>query len=158
MTHKCAIVDVPFSGAKGGVRIDPSRYSRDELERITRRYTAELIKKNFIGPRVDVPTPDYGASGRETAWISDTYATFSPGQIDAAACVTGKPVAQGGIRGRVVYLGLREACDSTEDMKKIGLSRGVAKSDPHIPDLRTAAFVDAIEKIAVSYMELGIFP
>jgi glutamate dehydrogenase (NAD(P)+) len=94
-------------------------------------YTAELIKKNFIGPGVDVPAPDYGTGPREMAWIADTYAAFNPGQIDALACVTGKPVTQGGIRGRIeatgrgVYFGLREACDQAEDMKDHGLSRGL---------------------------------
>ena len=132
MTYKCALVDVPFGGAKGGVQIDPKHYTVDELERITRRYTAELIKKNFIGPGVDVLAPDYGTSGREMAWIFDTYASFHPGQIDAAACVTGKPITQGGVQGRVeatgrgVYFGLREACESAEDMKRVGLSPGLA--------------------------------
>ena len=132
MTYKCALVDVPFGGAKGGVQIDPNRYTPDELERITRRYTAELIKKNFIGPGIDVPAPDYGTSAREMAWIFDTYASFYPGQIDASACVTGKPITQGGVQGRVeatgrgVYFGLREVCEQAEDMKRIGLMPGLA--------------------------------
>ncbi len=131
MTYKCAIVDVPFGGAKGAVRIDPKKYSEEELQRITRRYTTELIKKNFIGPAVDVPAPDYGTGAREMAWIADTYVTFHGEQIDALGCVTGKSVAQGGIRGRTeatglgVYYGLREACDNEEDMKALGLERGI---------------------------------
>jgi glutamate dehydrogenase (NAD(P)+) len=131
MTYKCAIVDVPFGGAKGGIRIDPRRHTVEELERITRRYTAELIKKNFIGPGLDVPAPDYGTGPREMAWIADTYSAFNPGQIDALACVTGKPLTQGGIRGRVeatgrgLYFGLREACADADDMKRLGLSPGL---------------------------------
>jgi len=131
MTYKCAIADLPFGGAKGGVAIDTKKYTVEELEHITRRYTAELIKKNFIGPGVDVPAPDYGTGPREMAWIEDTYTAFNPGHIDAAACVTGKPVTQGGIRGRVeatgrgIYFGLREACSHAEDMKALGLSPGL---------------------------------
>jgi glutamate dehydrogenase (NAD(P)+) len=131
MTYKCAIVDVPFGGGKGGVRIDAKQYDAEEMERITRRYTAELIKKNFIGPGVDVPAPDYGTGPREMSWIADTYSAFNPGQIDALACVTGKPVTQGGVRGRVeatgrgVYFGLREACADADDMKALGLSTGL---------------------------------
>ncbi len=123
MTYKCALVDVPFGGAKGAVRVDRSKYSEGELERITRRYTYELFSKNLIGPGMDVPAPDYGTGPREMAWIVDTYATLARGEIDALGCVTGKPVTQGGVRGRAestgrgVYFALREALNDKEDMK-----------------------------------------
>jgi len=132
MTYKCAIVDVPFGGAKGGVKINPWEFSPEELEKLTRRYTSELIRRNMIGPSVDVPAPDYGTGSREMAWIYDTYRTFNGDDIDAAGCVTGKPVNQSGIRGRTeatgrgVFYGIREACESTEDMKKLGLQPGIA--------------------------------
>ena len=131
MTYKCAVVDVPFGGAKGAVKINPKEYSRNELEQITRRYTAELIKKNFIGPALDVPAPDYGTGAREMAWIADTYLAFHPEQVDALGCVTGKTVSQGGIRGRNeatglgVFYGLREVCAHAEDMKTLGLEKGI---------------------------------
>jgi len=131
MTYKCAIVNVPFGGAKGGIRINPKKYSQYELEKITRRYTAELIRKGFIGPGTDVPAPDYGTGEREMAWILDTYSAMHPGEIDAAGCVTGKPVTQGGVRGRReatglgVFFGLREVCSLPDTMKKVGLSLGV---------------------------------
>jgi glutamate dehydrogenase (NAD(P)+) len=132
MTYKCAIVDVPFGGAKGGVAIDTKKYTADEIQQITRRYTSELIRASFIGPGIDVPAPDYGTGPREMAWIADTYMTFHPGSIDALGCVTGKPVSQGGIRGRVeatgrgIYFGLREACLESDDMKALGLATGLA--------------------------------
>jgi glutamate dehydrogenase (NAD(P)+) len=131
MTYKCAIVDVPFGGAKGGIRIDKKKYSDDTLERITRRYTTELIKKNFIGPGIDVPAPDYGTGEREMSWIVDTYVAFHPGEINAYGCVTGKSIPNGGVRGRReatgrgVYFGIREACNIAEDMKKLGLTTGI---------------------------------
>jgi glutamate dehydrogenase (NAD(P)+) len=131
MTYKCALVDVPFGGAKGAVRIDTTKYSEGELERITRRFTYELYAKNLIGPGLDVPAPDYGTGPREMAWIVDTYAMLAPGSIDALGCVTGKPVTQGGVRGRTeatgrgVYFGLREAVSYEEDLKSIGLKAGV---------------------------------
>jgi glutamate dehydrogenase (NAD(P)+) len=130
MTYKCAVMDIPFGGAKGAVKIDPKNYTHEELERITRRYTAELIKKNFIGPGLDVPAPDYGTGQREMAWVADTYAAFNPGQIDALACVTGKSVSQGGISGRLeatgrgVCFALKEIVSHAEDMKRIGLTPG----------------------------------
>ncbi len=131
MTYKCAIVNVPFGGGKGGIKIDPKKYSAYDLEKITRRYTAELIKKNFIGPGTDVPAPDYGTGAREMAWILDTYVAMHPGEIDAAGCVTGKPVSQGGVRGRTeatglgVFYGLREVCNMPKVVEKLGLTLGV---------------------------------
>lgn len=132
MTFKCAIVNVPFGGAKGGVSINPKNYTVEELERITRRYTVELIKKNFIGPAIDVPAPDYGTGEREMSWIADTYATMNPGQLDALACVTGKPLSLHGIAGRRaatgrgVAIAVRECVDIAEDMKPLGLTPGLA--------------------------------
>jgi len=131
MTYKCAIVNVPFGGGKGGIRINPKKYSAYELEKITRRYTAELIKKNFIGPGTDVPAPDYGTGEREMSWILDTYTAMHPGEIDAAGCVTGKPITQGGVRGRReatglgVFFGLREVCNMEDVMMRLGLTVGV---------------------------------
>jgi len=130
MTFKCAIVDVPFGGGKGAVRIDRSKYSPGEIERITRRYTFEMLAKNFIGPGIDVPAPDYGTGPQEMVWVADTYATLSPG-LNSAGCVTGKPIPHGGIRGRLeatgrgICYGLREVCDRTADMKRLGLEPGL---------------------------------
>lgn len=131
MTYKCAIVDVPFGGAKGGVKISPRNTPPEILETITRRYTTELIKKNFIGPGIDVPAPDYGTGEKEMAIIADTYTTLVSGDVDGYACVTGKPVSQNGVQGRteatgrgVVYA-LAQVTSYKDDMKKIGLTAGL---------------------------------
>ena len=132
MSYKCAIVNVPFGGAKGGIKINPKNYSLAELENITRRYTVELIKKNFIGPAIDVPAPDYGSGEREMSWIADTYLTMNPGQLDALGCVTGKPLALHGIHGRKeatgrgVAIAIRECVNVAEDMQSLGLTTGLA--------------------------------
>lgn len=132
MTYKCAIVNVPFGGAKGGIKINRKNYSEAEIERITRRYTYELVSKNFIGPGIDVPAPDYGTGPKEMAWIVDTYRSLTDDPLTAAACVTGKPVTLGGVRGRTeatglgTFYGIREACSIEEDMKKLGLKTGLA--------------------------------
>jgi glutamate dehydrogenase (NAD(P)+) len=164
MTFKCAIVDVPFGGAKGGIRIDSRNYSTAELERLTRRYTFELKKKNFIGPGVDVPAPDYGTSAREMAWIADTYMGLSGNEVDYLACVTGKPVAQGGIRGRNeatgrgVFFGIREACEVTEDMQALGLGTGLEGKTVVIQGLgnvgyHTARFLEQAGAVLVGLAE-----
>ncbi|MEM7048978.1 MAG: Glu/Leu/Phe/Val dehydrogenase [Acidobacteriota bacterium] len=131
MTYKCAVVNVPFGGAKGGVRIERGRFSDEEIERVTRRYTFELYSKGFIGPGVDVPAPDYGTGGTEMSWILDTFSSLTTEPLDALACVTGKPVGQGGIRGRSeatgrgVFFGIREACENAPDMAALGLATGL---------------------------------
>ncbi|MEL6391892.1 MAG: Glu/Leu/Phe/Val dehydrogenase [Bacteroidota bacterium] len=131
MSYKCAIVDVPFGGAKGGVKITPWEYEPEELESITRRYTTELLRRDMIGPASDVPAPDYGTGAREMAWIYDTYRAFHPNDINAAGCVTGKPVNQNGVRGRTeatgrgVYYGVREACETKDLMDRLGMDVGI---------------------------------
>jgi glutamate dehydrogenase (NAD(P)+) len=131
MTYKCALVDIPFGGAKGAVKIDPKKFSLDQLEGITRRYASELIKRNMLGPGSDVPAPDMGTGEREMAWIQDTYSSKNMMDLNAAACVTGKPIALGGIRGRTeatglgVYYSINEALSYQEDCKKLGLTPGL---------------------------------
>jgi len=132
MTYKCAVVDVPFGGAKGGVSIDPKKYSVHELEVITRRYTMELHKYGMIGPARDVPAPDVGTGPREMAWIKDTYVSlFGGDDIAATGCVTGKPISQGGIAGRTeatglgLYFATREFLADAAFARAAGLSPGL---------------------------------
>ncbi len=132
MTYKCAIVGVPFGGAKGGIRVDSHAISDGFRERLVRRYTTELFKKNFIGPAIDVPAPDYGTGEREMAWIADTYTVLAQNEMHPYACVTGKPLTLHGIQGRReatglgVYFGVRECLANAEDMRPLGLATGIA--------------------------------
>jgi len=132
MTFKCALVGVPFGGAKGGVKINPRTISDGFRERLTRRYTAELVRKNFIGPNVDVPAPDYGTGEKEMAWIADTYQNLRMNESNPYACVTGKPVEMQGIPGRTkatglgVFYGIRYCLETEEEMKAYNIEPGVA--------------------------------
>jgi glutamate dehydrogenase (NAD(P)+) len=127
MSYKCAIVDVPFGGSKGGLKIDPRQHTEEELELITRRFTRELSKRDFINPSMNVPAPDVGTGEKEMAWIADAYRHQYPDDINSLACVTGKPVTQGGIpgrreaTGRGVQYALREFFRHPEDVKGAGL-------------------------------------
>jgi glutamate dehydrogenase (NAD(P)+) len=133
MTFKLAVADVPFGGAKGGIKIDPRQLSKAELERVTRRYTMELIKKGFIGPAVDCLGPDMGTNEQVMTWIKDTYQQMrGETDINAEGCCTGKYISQGGIAGRTestglgVYYGLRELMNNQPTFyEKIGLPKGL---------------------------------
>ena len=131
MTYKCAIVDVPFGGAKGGLKIDPSKYDRDEMQRITRRFTRELSTRGFISPATNVPAPDVGTGQREMAWMADTYKHLYPDDINCIACVTGKPVHLGGVQGRVeatgrgVQFALREFFRFPKDVAEAKMEGGL---------------------------------
>jgi glutamate dehydrogenase (NAD(P)+) len=128
MTYKCALVEAPFGGSKGGLRIDPRQYDEHELEQITRRFAYELAKRDLIHPSQNVPAPDMGTGEREMAWIADQYARMNTTDINARACVTGKPLNSGGIAGRVeatgrgVQYALQEFFRHPDDKEKAGLS------------------------------------
>jgi glutamate dehydrogenase (NAD(P)+) len=128
MTYKCALVETPFGGSKGGLCVDPRAWDEHELEQITRRFAYELIKRDLIHPAQNVPAPDMGTGEREMAWIADQYARMNTTDINAKACVTGKPPHAGGIQGRVeatgrgVQYALREFFRHSEDKAKAGLS------------------------------------
>ena len=128
MTYKCALVEAPFGGSKGGLCIDPREYEDFELEQITRRFAYELIKRDMINPAQNVPAPDMGTGEREMAIIADQFARMNTTDINAKACVTGKPPHAGGIQGRVEATGrgveyaLQEFFRHPEDVAKAGLS------------------------------------
>ena len=127
MTYKCSIVNVPYAGSKGALKIDPKKYSLEELEHITRRFAQELDKRGFLGPGLNVPAPDMGTGQRTMSWIADEYQRLHPSDINAQGCVTGKPVHFGGVEGRVeatgrgVQFGLREFFKNADDLKNAGL-------------------------------------
>ena len=100
MSYKCAIINVPYGGSKGGLRINPAEWDENELEKITRRFAQELIKRDLISPSMNVPAPDIGTSSKEMAWIADEYRKIHPSDINGAACVTGKPANKNGLVGR----------------------------------------------------------
>jgi glutamate dehydrogenase (NAD(P)+) len=132
MTFKCAVVNVPFGGSKGGLCIDPNAYSREDLDAITRRFALELEKKGYLSPALNVPAPDMGTGPREMALMADLYRTLHPEDIDAAACITGKPVEMGGIQGRTeatgrgVQYALQEFFRHDEDVVSAGLNSGLS--------------------------------
>ena len=127
MTYKTALVEVPFGGSKGGLCIRPKDWNEEELERITRRFTFELARRDLIHPSLNVPAPDMGTGEREMAWMMDEYRRLNNTNIDAIACVTGKPVHLGGIEGRVeatgrgVQYAMQEFFRHKDDVKKAGM-------------------------------------
>lgn len=129
MTFKLAVADVPFGGAKGGIKIDPRKLSKSELERVTRRYTMELIKKGFIGAGIDCLGPDMGTNEQVMTWIYDTYqSVMGEKDINAQGCATGKYLSQGGIAGRAestglgVYYAIRELLNTKSFYTKANMT------------------------------------
>ena len=131
MSFKCALVEVPFGGAKGGLVINPRDWTEAELERITRRFTQELAKRDLINPSQNVPAPDVGTGEREMAWMADEYKRLHPTELHAWGCVTGKPIGKGGIAGRVeatgrgVQYALHAFFNHPKDVEKTGLTPGL---------------------------------
>lgn len=160
MTYKCAITDIPFGGAKGGLMINPNNYTEDELREITWRFTMELARKDFIHPATNVPAPDIGTSSREMAWIADAYKTVFPEDLNQDACVTGKPVNRGGISGRTeatgkgVQYALQEFFRHPEEVGATGLVDGLSRQRVVIQGLgnvgyHTAKFLSEQDRVTI---------
>ncbi|MCW8827465.1 MAG: Glu/Leu/Phe/Val dehydrogenase [Gammaproteobacteria bacterium] len=176
MSYKCALADIPFGGAKGGLMINPSHYSEDELRDITRHFAQELARRGFLDPATNVPAPDMGTSAREMSWIADTYKSLYPEDINQDACVTGKPVNRGGIPGRTeatgkgVQYALQEFFRHPDEVAKTGLSDGLIDKRVVIQGLGNVGYhaakflseedgvkiVAVIERDGVVYNEEGL--
>jgi glutamate dehydrogenase (NAD(P)+) len=146
MTYKCAIADIPFGGAKGGLMINPHNYTEDELREITRNFTMELARKDFINPATNVPAPDMGTSSREMAWIADTYQALYPEDLNRNACVTGKPMNRGGIAGRTEATGkgiqyaLQEFFRHPDALANAGINSGLSEQRVVLQGLGNVGF------------------
>ena len=171
MSYKCAIINVPFGGSKGGLKINPADWEKRELEKITRRFAQELIKRDLISPSMNVPAPDIGSSSREMAWIADEYRKIHPGDINGAACVTGKPPNKNGLPGREEATGrgvqfiVREFFRNSDLLKKVKLDdnlstksmivQGIGNVGYHLSKFLTEE--DQVTLIGISEYNGGIF-
>ena len=171
MSYKCAIINVPYGGSKGGLKIDPTQWERVELEKITRRFAQELIKRDLISPSMNVPAPDIGTSSREMAWIADEYRKMHPADINGAACVTGKPPSKNGLVGReeatgrgVQYI-LREFFRNPELLKLVKLDDNLSTKTFILQGLGNVGYNlskfltedDNLKLIGISEFNGGIF-
>ena len=171
MSYKCAIINVPYGGSKGGLKIDPSQWETRELEKITRRFAQELIKRDLISPSMNVPAPDIGTSSREMAWIADEYRKMHPADINGAACVTGKPTSKNGLIGReeatgrgVQYI-VREFFRNPELLKLCKLDNNLATKTFILQGLGNVGYHlskfltedDSVKLIGISEFNGGIY-
>ena len=171
MSYKCAIINVPYGGSKGGLKIDPSQWETRELEKITRRFAQELIKRDLISPSMNVPAPDIGTSSREMAGIADEYRKMHPADINGAACVTGKPISKNGLIGReeatgrgVQYI-VREFFRNPELLKLCKLDNNLATKTFILQGLGNVGYHlskfltedDSVKLIGISEFNGGIY-
>jgi glutamate dehydrogenase (NAD(P)+) len=171
MSYKCAIINVPYGGSKGGLKIDPSKWESRELEKITRRFAQELIKRDLISPSMNVPAPDIGTSSKEMAWIADEYRKIHPADINGSACVTGKPPSKNGLVGReeatgrgVQYI-VREFFKNADLLKLVNLDndlsaksfilQGLGNVGYHLSKFLTED--DGVKLIGISEFNGGIY-
>jgi len=170
MTFKCAVVDVPFGGAKGGLLIDPQKYDEESLEKITKKFARELIRRGYLSPARDVPAPDVGTSQREMGWILDAYKSLRPDDINHMACVTGKSVDHGGIKGRLEATGrgvceaLKEFFRHPEEVQRAGVSKELSDQNIIIQGFGNvglnsakALFQNGAKIIGIAEKDGGIF-